>query len=796
MAAYEEIADTRPRVRRDVLFTRTPEGVLFHNAHGGFSLTTKEAYRFASLIVPHLNGRNSVAEICQGLDGTRRSMVVELVRALYKRGFARDAGPAGPAGAPAPAPEVAARFAAQIDYVDHYAGEAGSRFQRFRESRVAVLGDDLTARWCVLSLVRNGCAAVGVAADVDRPGNGFEEVRTEVAALVAEGCPVSVTLLDGGAGPQDGARPGGGAAGTGQQRHRTGLGWADLEGFDLVVVTGGPAGLRQLVGLLDAGIPAGRRLLGAWTIGERAVVGPLMTTDTRGCWACAALRLGANTALDAAADLWSSVGPLAPLDPGGPRIGRPLAAMLGNLLGYEVFRLTTGALPAETDGRLIIQDLDSLDVVAEPLLPHPRCPRCGGTQDAAPDARGADAAARGGFTDLGTGRAAAAARQDPAGDGRPPADGAAEEDAAQAALAELDERAVLVRPNAGVFTGYADDGWNQTPLKIGTVALSVGHGAPREISAFDVHHVAGARLRALYRAAEVYAEHVVPPSGRVAPAEALAGAADRPLVDPRSLGIGAGTGAGVADVPLWAAATSLLTGGQVLVPAGALRTFGPYNRDRAFEATCAGTGAAGTPATATARGLLSALAHDALRRTLRGAPAARVDPGLFQDDPELVFLARSAKNLGLELELLELGAGPEQFAPVVLARATDPGTGRDNWAVGSGLRLRDAALEAALDLLGRVQLGRDTASPAAGRPAAEHPDTGDPMLRELATASLPVGTGAPSDPAAARTLPEVAARLRALGRDALVAPVDAADLRAGRIAVARVLLTDGPTGAR
>ncbi|MFD7984413.1 TOMM precursor leader peptide-binding protein, partial [Kitasatospora indigofera] len=366
MAAYEEIADTRPRVRRDVLFTRTPEGVLFHNAHGGFSLTTKEAYRFASLIVPHLNGRNSVAEICQGLDGTRRSMVVELVRALYKRGFARDAGPAEPAGARAPEPGVAARFAAQIDYVDHYADEAGSRFQRFRESRVAVLGDDLVARWCVLSLVRNGCATVGVAAGVDRPGNGFEEVRAEVAALVAEGCPVSVTLLDGPREPADAGRPG------------PDLGWADLAGFDLVLVTGGPAGVRRLAGLLDAGIPAGIRLLGAWTIGGRAVVGPLMTADTPGCWACAALRLGANTDPGAAADLWSALGPLAPLDPGGPRIGRPLAAMLGNLLGYEVFRLTTGALPAETDGRLIIQDLDSLDVVAEPLLPHPRCRRCAG----------------------------------------------------------------------------------------------------------------------------------------------------------------------------------------------------------------------------------------------------------------------------------------------------------------------------------------------------------------------------------------------------------------------------------
>ena len=37
--AYDAVAGTRPRVRRDVLFTETPDGVLFHNADGGFQLT-------------------------------------------------------------------------------------------------------------------------------------------------------------------------------------------------------------------------------------------------------------------------------------------------------------------------------------------------------------------------------------------------------------------------------------------------------------------------------------------------------------------------------------------------------------------------------------------------------------------------------------------------------------------------------------------------------------------------------------------------------------------------------------
>ena len=743
MAAYEEIAETRPRIRRDVLFTRTPTGVLFHNAHGGFNLTTKEAYRFASLIVPHLNGRHRVEEICQGLGETQRRMVGELVRALYQRGFARDAvSEAGPdtASESAPEPQVAERFAAQIDYVDHYVGEAAGRFGRFRGTRVAVLGDDLTARWCALSLVRNGCAEIGVRPGADRPGNGFGEVEEEAKALVAAGCPVSVNRLGG----------------------EELLGWADLDGYDLVVVTGGPAAPRQIVRLLAAGIPEGRRLLGSWTLGSRAVTGPVMAAGTVGCWVCAALRLGSGPDAGAAADLWSSLSPLAPLAPAGPRVGRPLAAMIGNLLGYEVFRLTTGALPAETDGKLIIQDLDSLDVVAEPLLPHPRCPHCAGH-------------------DTPSGEPVVLAV--PATDALP-ADGAAEESAAQAALAELDARAVLVRPNTGVFTAFTDDAWNQTPLKVSTVGLALGHGVRREVAAFDVHHVAGARLRALYRAAEVYAEHVVPLTGLLSPARAQGAHERRPLVGPQSLGTGAGTGAGSADVAAWARATSLLGGGEVLVPAAALRTFGADNRDRAFEATAAGTGAGATTGEAAARGLLSALSYDALRRALRGSPTARVAAEAFQDDAELVFLARSAKNLGLELDLLELAAGSHRAVPVVLARAADPATGRPVWALGSGLRLRHAVLEAVRDLLGEVQLGRDPGADATV-------DTGDPLIRELDPRTMPAATGAPLDPAPGTDWTAVLDTLRAAGRDVLAAPAGSADLRAGRIEVARVLLTDG-----
>ncbi|MFJ6903207.1 TOMM precursor leader peptide-binding protein [Streptomyces griseoluteus] len=737
-SSHEEIARSRPRIRRDVLFTRTPDGVLFHNAHGGFNVVTQSAYRFAALIVPHLDGERRVEELCAGLGDKQRDMVVQLVRALYARGFARDAGPR-PIGS-ALSPQVTARFAHQLDYLDHYADDAHGRFARYRDTRVAVLGDDEMARWAALGLLRNGCATVAVTVEdaaegaLDHEPRGTADLEAEVAELTGAGCAPTLARLAGGT-----------------------LGWADLDGWDTVLVTGASAPAR-LLRLLTEGVPDGRRLLGAWTFGERAVVGPVMTAGTPGCWSCAALRLGAGTDAADSADLWSGLAPAAPLGPPARVPTGPLAGMLGNLLSFEVFRLVTEALPAETRNQVVVQDLNSLDVLAEPLLPHPRCRFCASGEPKAPDG---------------------AALRVPHADDEPvalPADGPAEEAAAKEALAALELRDVLVREAAGVFGGYADDDWEQTPLKVSTVRLGVSPGRVREVSAIDVHHVAGARLAALFRGAEAYAEHVVPPR--------VGGTGDR--VAPSELAVSSGLEAPEDRIAAWSEATSLLDGRTVLVPTGAVRTLGGWNDQGLFERTSAGTGAAGTPRAALARALRSALTHDALRRAVRRtAPVRLVDLNSLGGDAELLFLLRSAENLGVTVEVLDLTEAGASALPVALARCTDPESGTVRWAPGSGLRPREAVLEALRDLLGAEQMRR----------AGAEPDLGDPLWADLEAAAL-VPEGGPVPLRADGTgWAGVLDALAAAGRDAFAVPVAAPDLAAGEIHATRVLLTRGGSGA-
>ncbi|HEV7626021.1 MAG TPA: TOMM precursor leader peptide-binding protein, partial [Streptomyces sp.] len=617
-----------------------------------------------------------------------------------------------------------------------------------------VLGKDEIARWCVLSLIRNGSSTIGVLPGLDRT-----DITAELAEAAGDGCPVEMPTLPHG---QGGGEGDGGSGG-----------WAELGSFDIVLVTGGPRAAQRLFPLLREGIPERPVVIPAWSYGEHAVMGPLMARGRSGCWSCAVLRLGSGTGAAEAADVWSAVA-LPGAAPAGGRADRPQAAMIGNMLGYEVFRYTTGALRAETDGQLIVQNMASLDVTSEPLLPHPRCTLC--TQaEQEPGVEAAGVVGEAPTVDLAMAGAEEAFL---------PSLATARD--ADALVEELNRRSSLVREHAGVFTRFADEALTQIPLKAGIVELGLGHGRLRRIVAFDVHHVAGARMRALNAAAEVYAEHVVPSDvlsaggGRLDEARKM-----MPTVAPGTLTTAGGTGTTAEDVHAWTVATSLISKEQLLVPAAAVRTCGADNGERHFEATSAGTGAGSTPADAAARGLLSALAHDALLRTVRGAAARPVEPLTAAEDgenAEITFLLRSLEQLGLEWELLDLGESRRSGVHVLLARADG------EWAVGSETSRSAAACTALRDLLGRIQLGSDESG------VGEVPvSLGDPLLRDLAPGTLAV-TDEPSDSAGCRetvTWTDVLGRLRDAGRDALVVPTGSADLASVGIRTVRVLLTRG-----
>ena len=341
-------------------------------------------------------------------------------------------------------------------------------------------------------------------------------------------------------------------------------------------------------------------------------------------------------------------------------------------------------------------------------------------------------------------------------------------------MARLTASQPLLQPHVGVFRRYDDERWDQTPIKIGAVDLTDPGGRRRTVHAFDVHHVAAARLRALRAAA-------VTVTGQAAVLRPPA--ADAPRLDAARLGLDSG----------WAEPDGTVGGGPVTADrrggggaaaAGAGRGAGAVRRGQ----PCPRRGAdpcqqrhGGDLAEAVRCGLASALAYRALRAVVEGRSAARqVRLDTRGADPELVFLSKSAANLGIAVELLDLSGAAEGGLSVLLARYPDQTDGRWRYAVAGDPVHAVAAGAALRDVLGQAAL-------RAQDPAIT-PDTGDALLDEFDAGTLAVGDPAPAD-GAALSWSQVRQGLRERGHDVLVASVGGADLAAGGLVAVKVLLT-------
>ncbi|MER0480006.1 TOMM precursor leader peptide-binding protein [Streptomyces sp. Edi2] len=718
--------NARVRIKRDVLFTETDDGVLFHNASGGFQLAGRSAYRFATLIVPHLNGDHTVRELCEMLPTPQQQMVNTLVRMLMDRGLARDVPPPDGQAAIPLEPAVVERFTPQLEYIDHYEDRAAQRFHRFRTAQLVVLGEDMIGGWCATSAIRNGIAAVRFAG----PAEAYAQAVKEAGVLSEAGCPARVEQIP----------------------ERDGLfDWEDLGGAELVVCTGRQAP-AQVMRLLSQGVPQGSRVLPMTMFGHRAVVGPLTTGEAGACWSCAMLRLGFNGDSAAAADVWRAV--TTGGDHTGARPGRHLSAILGNLLGFEAFREVSGVLPPETENSVIVQEIDSFDSTLSAVLPHPLCTICT-SSGPGPDEEVVD------WRRMKLTTLVDSSVPSPTDEGPDPA------------VEELDAlTARLVGGASGVFREFDDDWPTQLPLKVSRLRFGSGTGRRRVITAFDLHHVAGARMRALRAAAGEYLDLVTP--APVVPAEHAQGTE---RIEPAELSTFSGVDLSAQPAGTWSRAASLIDGTEVLVPAAVVRPYAPScNPAGTFTATTAGLGMGTSPAEAAYRGLYSAVAHLAVTTAVRsGAAVPSVAPESLADDAELAFLLSSAENLGVAAELLWL---PGTGAATVLLARTRAADDTPLWAVGADGSPIRAARIALRDLLGQCQILAER---------AEEPPVGHRLIDSFDPYAVPVGEVT----ALAESIVEVPAvleTLRTTGYEPYAVADGSPDLRQAGLHAVRVLL--------
>ncbi|WP_433011821.1 hypothetical protein [Kribbella sp. CA-294648] len=301
----------RPRMRQDVAFLETLDGVYVRGTDGAFVIRGAGAYRYLSALLPHLDGNTAMTDIVAGLPSAHEGAVRSLLGTLAARGVVLD-------GADSRAlldDDTRTKYASQLALLEHH-GDDGTGFARAAAARVIVTSaDQQAAATLVEALLVNG---------VGSAEQGF--VRFDTHPDPADADLICLLALD------------------------------------------GPS--PQLFTLADQARRAATAYLPLYRVGDLLAAGPWQGSVSIHS---ALLRMSDN-GLPGTTDLWQAGVVGAAAAPAQLALANGASTLLISMAGFEVFKKLTGCIAADIDGSVVLVDPDRLTVRTERVLAHPAVP--------------------------------------------------------------------------------------------------------------------------------------------------------------------------------------------------------------------------------------------------------------------------------------------------------------------------------------------------------------------------------------------------------------------------------------
>jgi bacteriocin biosynthesis cyclodehydratase domain-containing protein len=361
----------QPKLNGDTFYIPVPDGVFFRHNQGSFKIQGKVVYRWVESLAPYLNGEYTLEQLTAGLDPQKRAMVTELLNTLLEHGFLKDLSQDLPHSL---SPTEQHTYAAEIAFIDSFADSGASRFERFREHRVLLIGSGLTLTGLVHASLKSGLRQITLLTTPECATHLHR--HQEYLELFHQGDPRQ-TL-----------------------RESQVPDWNNeaevlsiLQPFDTILHVSDRPMLARASLLNRLCVTHHKHLLQAVLVDDHAWVGPLVSPEAQGCWECAWRRLQGNLTdaqehIYAFEDQPTTLVPLNPVCSGqsnewrvsGSGVSRfvalPTSALVANRLVFEIFKYVTQAGPVETAGHLVEIDLEQLQTQKHPFSPHPLCSTC------------------------------------------------------------------------------------------------------------------------------------------------------------------------------------------------------------------------------------------------------------------------------------------------------------------------------------------------------------------------------------------------------------------------------------
>ncbi|GHO90050.1 hypothetical protein KSF_000980 [Reticulibacter mediterranei] len=639
----------RPKLKQDSVFFQVQDGVFLRSDTTAFLLKGKSIYRWLSVLTPYMTGEHTLEAIYNGLGPGQQKMVAQLVDTLFQRGVIKNHIPEAP---DLLVKTIQKYFKSQIEFIDHFVDRPLERFKAFRESRLLLVGSGESLLSLAISLLRNGIQEI-MLADSDRTSaqNILEkEIETlrqhDVEAKVV---PVDVPTLRAS---------------------------APLGNFDVVVYCSDDGSLPDVLTWQQLCLRDGLPFLPAVVFGGQALLGPLVEAPGKPCWLCAQMRLAANDEERQSSARWRELALGRNINSDNRNFFIPQARRIGNGLAFELFKMSTQALPSETKEGIILQDSETLESYSAPLVPHPLCPSCSRAD--------VDTAIQQ-LQEIITGKH-------------------------DQEFAPKEEMLPLADPLSnkwtGIFKDFIDDKLTQVPLKMSHITA----GPPASplagniaVTTFSTETLLEARLSALLEASTRYVQSL--PDKRAMLTSSLQKLEDRGLhaISAPQLMTWSGISSFKRDtVCEWSPAFALFSQRLCYVPAAAVYPLSWLNQAHLFEKTTAGSGTATSFHDLLVNGMLSALTYEEMLSVMQERNTViRLAPESLEDiDPTITFLAHCAPHFERPFTLLEVQS--ETPLHIILAYTTDH-TEQQVTAIGFALSASEAIKRVLTNLVGQLQ---------------------------------------------------------------------------------------------
>ncbi|QBD82830.1 hypothetical protein EPA93_45465 [Ktedonosporobacter rubrisoli] len=652
--------EIRPKMKQDTILLQMQEGIFIQNDTNQIVLKGKHIAHWIYTLTPYLTGEYTMNQLCQQLGSAQRELVVQLVDTLMEKKMLKNHIPESSEVLPA---AVSQQFRSQIEYIDHFTDYPQAKFKAFRESAVAVIGCGESFKALAISLLRNGLEKLFLVPST--PSDEYRVVLEDEAAMLRQkGCSVSITF-------SDISFP------TSIER---------LDPYDVIVYCADQGTLRDIALLNRRCMDEGRAFLAATIFAGRAMLGPFVKPHSGPCWFCAQMRLAANSDESEQALLWRNLAfPASPSALPGADLYRPVAQRIGHGLGFELFKLLSKALPSETDGGVIFQDLNTLEASTHSLEQHPLCPVC--TQlDHETALQRLKAIISGGH------------------------------DSNLTHLEALEKHSSWFDTRLGVFHDFSDEALEQIPLKQTTIVAGSPDpllAGPLAIKCYSKENMRDARSSAFIKAIESYTRALPDMRTMLLSRGEEMNQAEKIVLQPHLFAHWSGVASLRANEQVaWMPAYSLFQDAIVYVPAAAVYPFSPLNASGLFEQTTAGWAVDTSYQQTLIQATVSALAYMQLCTLLRGRrtviPIALEKLETF--DSDVRFLIQSARRFARPFSLFEVvGDAPiSLFIACTTDTLTEPLT-----AYGYGLSASKGLKQALIGLVGALQTLQNGEEPPA-----------------------------------------------------------------------------------